>query len=130
MISMVDLKIQHHSLKAGFDSKLANVLEKNQFFRWPSVQQDDGGMVTTNDDEIAEKINILRNHGSAARYHHDVSGYNTIPLHKQNVFMKHNAGICLPVFEKVASECLSLPIFPKIQGNQLTTITSAISSVF
>lgn len=37
----------------------------------------DGGMVTTNNDDIAEKIRILRNHGSSVRYHHDVIGYNS-----------------------------------------------------
>ncbi|MGD8484005.1 MAG: DegT/DnrJ/EryC1/StrS family aminotransferase [Thioalkalispiraceae bacterium] len=37
----------------------------------------DGGMVTTNDDNIAEQIRILRNHGSSVRYHHDVIGYNS-----------------------------------------------------
>ncbi len=37
----------------------------------------DGGMVTTNDDSIAEQIRIYRNHGSSQRYHHDVIGYNS-----------------------------------------------------
>ncbi|MEJ2142002.1 MAG: DegT/DnrJ/EryC1/StrS family aminotransferase, partial [Gammaproteobacteria bacterium] len=37
----------------------------------------DGGMVTTNDDTIAEQIKILRNHGSSIRYHHDIIGYNS-----------------------------------------------------
>lgn len=37
----------------------------------------DGGMITTNDDSLAEKIRILRNHGSDQRYHHSVIGYNS-----------------------------------------------------
>jgi dTDP-4-amino-4,6-dideoxygalactose transaminase len=37
----------------------------------------DGGMVTTNDDAIAEQVKIYRNHGSSVRYHHDVIGYNS-----------------------------------------------------
>lgn len=37
----------------------------------------DGGLVTTNDDEIADKIKVLRNHGSEVRYYHDVIGYNS-----------------------------------------------------
>jgi len=37
----------------------------------------DGGMVTTNDDLIAEKLLTLRNHGSNKRYHHDIIGYNS-----------------------------------------------------
>ncbi len=37
----------------------------------------DGGMVTTNDDALAERVRILRNHGSQVRYYHDVIGYNS-----------------------------------------------------
>ena len=37
----------------------------------------DGGLVTTNDDELADIIRVLRNHGSKVRYHHDVIGYNS-----------------------------------------------------
>ncbi|MCW9024610.1 MAG: DegT/DnrJ/EryC1/StrS family aminotransferase, partial [Gammaproteobacteria bacterium] len=37
----------------------------------------DGGMITTNDDSIADKLKVLRNHGSNIRYHHDVIGYNS-----------------------------------------------------
>jgi dTDP-4-amino-4,6-dideoxygalactose transaminase len=37
----------------------------------------DGGMITTNSDELAEQIKVLRNHGSKVRYHHSVIGYNS-----------------------------------------------------
>lgn len=37
----------------------------------------DGGMVTTNDDEVAEQLLMLRNHGSKVRYYHDIIGYNS-----------------------------------------------------
>ena len=37
----------------------------------------DGGMVITNDDNMAEKIGILRNHGQKVRYYHSVIGYNS-----------------------------------------------------
>lgn len=37
----------------------------------------DGGMVTTEDDKIADRIKILRNHGSFERYHHNIIGYNS-----------------------------------------------------
>jgi len=37
----------------------------------------DGGMVVTNDLEIAEKIRILRNHGSQGRYIHETVGLNS-----------------------------------------------------
>ncbi len=37
----------------------------------------DGGLITTNDDEQANELRILRNHGSRERYHHNVIGYNS-----------------------------------------------------
>jgi dTDP-4-amino-4,6-dideoxygalactose transaminase len=37
----------------------------------------DAGMVTTNDDTIAERARMLRQHGMRRRYHHDELGWNT-----------------------------------------------------
>ena len=37
----------------------------------------DGGMVTCNDDEIAARVRMLRNHGSSRQYYHDVIGFNS-----------------------------------------------------
>ena len=37
----------------------------------------DAGMVTTNDDQIAERARMLRQHGMRRRYHHDEVGWNT-----------------------------------------------------
>ena len=36
----------------------------------------EGGMVTTNDPEIAERVKLLRAHGMKVRYYHDTLGYN------------------------------------------------------
>ncbi|MBE2185004.1 MAG: DegT/DnrJ/EryC1/StrS family aminotransferase [Anaerolineae bacterium] len=36
----------------------------------------EGGMVTTNDPQIAEQVKLLRAHGSKVRYYHDILGYN------------------------------------------------------
>ena len=167
----------------------------------------DGGMLTTNDDKIADAIRVLRNHGSSVRYHHDVIGYNSrldevqaailriklknirtynkeryrvaqsyseklkahvivpfedkignhvyhqytiltpkraaimkalsdkhiasaiyypIPLHKQNVFSKEYADVHLPVSERVAGECMSLPIFPELEETQIKQVVDTI----
>jgi len=37
----------------------------------------DGGMATTHDDALAEKLRILRVHGSKPKYHHHAVGYNS-----------------------------------------------------
>ena len=36
----------------------------------------DGGLITTNNEEIAEKIRLLRNHGRKEKYVHKTVGYN------------------------------------------------------
>lgn len=37
----------------------------------------DGGMVTTNDPALAERVRSLRNYGQTERYHHAVRGFNS-----------------------------------------------------
>ncbi len=37
----------------------------------------DGGMVITDDDDLAAQTRVLANHGSRERYHHAVLGYNS-----------------------------------------------------
>ena len=36
----------------------------------------EGGAVTTNDADLAKRIRMLRDHGQAKKYYHDVEGYN------------------------------------------------------
>ena len=37
----------------------------------------DGGMITTNDDDLAARARILRNYGSSVKYHNPVKGRNS-----------------------------------------------------
>lgn len=46
------------------------------FYPTKNMTTGEGGMVTTNDDEIAEKIRMLRNHGQKERYLHTELGWN------------------------------------------------------
>ncbi len=36
----------------------------------------EAGAVTTNDQELAQKMRMLRDHGQARKYYHDIEGYN------------------------------------------------------
>jgi len=53
----------------------------------------DGGMVTTNDDEVYKTLNLLRNYGQTKKYHHEIQGFNrrldTIQAAILNVKMKY-----------------------------------------
>jgi len=41
-----------------------------------NIMSGEGGMITTNDDHIAEQCKLLRSHGMRVRYYHDMLGYN------------------------------------------------------
>jgi len=41
-----------------------------------NVMCGEGGMITTDDDVVAERCRMLRNHGMRRRYHHEMLGYN------------------------------------------------------
>lgn len=46
------------------------------FYPTKNMTTGEGGMITTNDDEVAEKACMIRNHGSRERYLHEMLGYN------------------------------------------------------
>jgi len=48
----------------------------------------DGGAVTTNDPELAEKVRTLRNYGSKKRYYNEVIGYNSRLDELQAAFLR------------------------------------------
>ena len=37
----------------------------------------DGGLITTNDSEVAERLKLMRVHGSRSEYHHHLIGMNS-----------------------------------------------------
>jgi dTDP-4-amino-4,6-dideoxygalactose transaminase len=41
-----------------------------------NVMSGEGGMITTDDDELARACRLIRNHGMERRYYHDRLGYN------------------------------------------------------
>ena len=46
------------------------------FYPTKNMTSAEGGMLTTDDPEIAEQARLLREHGMKVRYHHDLLGYN------------------------------------------------------
>ena len=46
------------------------------FYPTKNMTTSEGGMITTDDEELAEKARSFRAHGSSVRYHHDTIGYN------------------------------------------------------
>lgn len=60
------------------DKKVGSFGDANcwSFYATKNMTTGEGGMVTTNDKEIAEKIFALRNHGMTNRNDHEILGYN------------------------------------------------------
>jgi len=46
------------------------------FYPTKNMTAGEGGMITTNDDQLAEKCRLLRDHGQTERYHYKTIGFN------------------------------------------------------
>jgi perosamine synthetase len=46
------------------------------FYPTKNLTTAEGGAITTDDDDLAERLRMLRNHGMRRRYHHEIVGYN------------------------------------------------------
>ena len=46
------------------------------FYPTKNITTGEGGMITTNDKDIAQKARMIRNHGQRERYFHEILGYN------------------------------------------------------
>ncbi len=55
--------------------------------------------------------------------------YYPIPLHRQEVFAAAYRATSMPVAERVANQCLSLPIFPEMTDSQIDSVVSTIRRV-
>lgn len=52
----------------------------------------DGGAITTDDKELAERIYTLRNYGSCEKYHHELRGFNSRLDELQAAFLRVKLG--------------------------------------
>ncbi len=48
----------------------------------------EGGFITTNDDELAQRVRMIRDHGSQRRYYNDLIGWNARPDELQAVVLR------------------------------------------
>ena len=46
------------------------------FYPTKNMTTSEGGIITTNDEDLADNAKVFRAHGSSIRYHHDEIGYN------------------------------------------------------
>ncbi|MDZ8257302.1 DegT/DnrJ/EryC1/StrS family aminotransferase [Nostoc sp. ChiQUE01b] len=84
----------------------------------------DGGAVTTNDGELADKINLLRNYGSRVKYLNEIKGFNSRLDELQAAFLRvkltrldewnaRRAWVANQYLEKLSSVTdLTLPFVP------------------
>jgi dTDP-4-amino-4,6-dideoxygalactose transaminase len=63
---------------AKFKEKVAGSFGTGAFslYATKNIMSGEGGMVTTNDDIVADQVRLIRNHGMKIRYYHEQIGYN------------------------------------------------------
>ncbi len=63
---------------ASIDGRRVGSFGTGCFSFYPSknMTTGEGGMITTDDDEIAERARLIRNHGQSQLYYHESPGYN------------------------------------------------------
>lgn len=87
----------------------------------------DGGMIVTNNDELAEKAKMFRVHGASKKYHYDYIGYNSrldamqasvlsVKLKYIDEAIKNREKLAKMYMERL-KDCKNIR-FPKIKGDQ------------
>lgn len=62
---------EYEGIKAG-----SSGIGTFSFYATKNITTGEGGMITTNDKNIAEKCRLLRNHGESSKYVHSILGFN------------------------------------------------------
>jgi len=66
----------HGSLYKGKKAGSLGHMACFSFYPNKNMTTGEGGIITTNDEELAEKMRMIRSHGQDRRYHHVMLGYN------------------------------------------------------
>jgi perosamine synthetase len=66
------------AIGANIDGRMVGSFGTGAFslYATKNVTSGEGGMVTTDSDEIADRVRLLRSHGARTRYEHERLGYN------------------------------------------------------
>ncbi|HSK94561.1 MAG TPA: DegT/DnrJ/EryC1/StrS family aminotransferase [Candidatus Angelobacter sp.] len=75
-IALVEDACQAHG--AAIDGRRSGTWGVGTFSFYPTknMTTGEGGMLTTDDAALADRVRLLREHGMKVRYHHEVLGYN------------------------------------------------------
>ncbi|TLM66215.1 MAG: DegT/DnrJ/EryC1/StrS family aminotransferase [Deltaproteobacteria bacterium] len=144
-------KVRYHHDIIGYNSrldemqaailnvKLRHIDRFNQLRRqnahYYSERLADAGVVPPREDgkgvHVYHQYTLLTDRREAVQQALTTAGcasaiYYPIPLHRQNVFAAAFGGVSLPVSESVAARCLSLPIFPELNQEQMDRVVAAV----
>lgn len=75
-LSLVEDSAQAHGATIGDRAAGSTGLGCFSFYATKNIATGEGGMVTTNDDRLADRLRILRNQGMRARYQYEMAGNN------------------------------------------------------
>ena len=77
-IALVEDAAQAHGAEYKEGQKAGSIGDVGcfSFYATKNMTSGEGGMITTNDQKLADKARLLINHGQSKKYHHDTLGYN------------------------------------------------------
>lgn len=75
-LAVVEDAAQAHGAEIGGTRAGSWATGAFSFYPTKNITTGEGGMVTTNDDAVADRARLIRNHGMRVRYHHESLGYN------------------------------------------------------
>lgn len=75
-IALVEDAAQAHGAESGGRRVGSFGLGSFSFYATKNISTGEGGAVTTDDDDLADRLRLLRNQGMRARYEYEIAGHN------------------------------------------------------
>lgn len=66
----------HNDVPIGTTTRTSTGQATFSFYATKNLQSGEGGVVTTDDDDLADRLRLLRNHGMKMRYQYELPGHN------------------------------------------------------